>query len=695
MPPRSLTPPPRWAIGVVVGAALTALDVALAGGRLGAVAVSAGLGVGLGGLVALAWALAAALAGRLPRLAGRALYVVIGLAGAVWLVDALGALARLDGPHAGLAFAAIGARLGGGLALAAVLAALQPAPDRPRGLAGARPRLAAAALARSSPPRSRSSTGTSSSAPTPRPTPRSASPRSAASSPRAGCALRRRGPRLRRGLALVAAFAAAAPFVALHHGADRTLAAVRAAPLGALALDALRGLTDVDGDGASNLLGGGDEAPLDGEVIRHPPPPVVAAAPADPWPAALPPAPTRPAPLSVVLITIDTLRPDRMGLYGHTRATTPRLDAFARGAVRFDRAYTPGAWTSLAISSLLRGLPPRALRWTRLAETNRFRLLRDWRHAELAPGERLRLMFGLPIDDPRPPLPEQLARRGMHTIAVVDDGYSRFLSEEMGTDRGFVDFRTVDALPADRRDDAGTTDLALAALRERPADRRFFMWVHYFGPHDPSTRREGAPWYGEGVAEGYDHEIAYADAQVGRLLRVLDNVDEPLAVIVTSDHGELLLERRRLHGIELHPSLVRVPLLLRAPGLAPGASEAVVGLVDVAPTVLALTGTPAPTWMPGVDLRAAARGEVPARILTTDTWRFDRHGRAVYDQVGVLDGRHILVLDQVHNVRQLWSLDDLSHPAENLHGEVMAFDLEAALVDYLARTGGGRVRLFD
>lgn len=694
MPSRSLTPPPRWAIGVVVGAALTALDVALAGGRLGAVAVSAGLGVGLGGLVALAWALAAALAGRLPRLAGRALYVVIGLAGAVWLVDALGALARLDGPHAGLAFAAIGAGLGGGLALAAVLAALQPAPDRPRGLAGARPRLAAAALALVAAalalvdrhlfvgtyPEAHAALGLA----------------ALGGVIAAGwLALPPPGPRLRRGLALVAAFAAAAPFVALHRGANRTLAAVRAAPLGALALDALRGLTDVDGDGASNLLGGGDEAPLDGEVIRHPPPPVVAAAPADPWPAALPPAPTRPAPLSVVLITIDTLRPDRMGLYGHTRATTPRLDAFARGAVRFDRAYTPGAWTSLAISSLLRGLPPRALRWTRLAETNRFRLLRDWRHAELAPGERLRLMFGLPIDDPRPPLPEQLARRGMHTIAVVDDGYSRFLSEEMGTDRGFVDFRTVDALPADRRDDAGTTDLALAALRERPADRRFFMWVHYFGPHDPSTRREGAPWYGEGVAEGYDHEIAYADAQVGRLLRVLDNVDEPLAVIVTSDHGELLLERRRLHGIELHPSLVRVPLLLRAPGLAPGASEAVVGLVDVAPTVLALTGTPAPTWMPGVDLRAAARGEVPARILTTDTWRFDRHGRAVYDQVGVLDGRHILVLDQVHNVRQLWSLDDLGHPAENLHGEVMAFDLEAALADYLARTGGGRVRLFD
>lgn len=690
--PATLPTPPRWPIGAALAALLAALDVALASGRIGAVAVAAGLGAALGCLLALAWTLAAALAGRLPRWAGLALYAALGLAGAAWLVDALGALARLDGPHAALAIAAIVAALAGGLAAAAALAALHPTPDRPRGLAGARPRTAAVALviaaaALALVDRTRF-VGTYPEA------------HAALGLAGLGCLIAAAwillpppGRRLRRGLALAVALGAAAPFVALHRGADRTLAAVRAAPLGALALDTIRALTDVDGDGASNLLGGGDEAPLDGEIVRHPPP--KPPKPADPWPAALPPTPTTPAPMSVVLITIDTLRPDRMGVYGHTRDTTPRLDAFARDAVRFDRAYTPGAWTSLAISSLLRGLPPRALRWTRLAETNRFRLLRDWRRAKLMPGERLRLMFGLPIDDPRPPLPEQLARRGLHTIAVVDDGYSRFLSEEMGTDRGFADFRSVDGLPPERRTDAGTTDLALAALRERPADKRFFMWVHYFGPHDPSTRRDGAPWYGEGVAEGYDHEIAYADAQVGRLLAVLDNVDEPLAVIVTSDHGELLLDQRRLHGIELHPSLVRVPLLLRAPGLTPGASDAVAGLIDVAPTVLALTETPAPTWMPGLDLRAAAQGEARPRILTTDTWRFDRHGRAVYDQVGVLDGRHILVLDQVHNVRQLWSLDDLRRPPENLHGEVMAFDLEAALVDYLARTGGGQVRLFD
>src|SRR5690606_3721838 len=104
-----------------------------------------------------------------------------------------------------------------------------------------------------------------------------------------------------------------------------------------------------------------------------------------------------PAPLSVVLISIDTLRADRMSLYGYGRDTTPSIDEWAKNATRFDRAYTGGPWTSLALSSMFRGVYPRRLEWTFLWETTRLRLLR--RGEPTMPGERKVKVYATPIDD--------------------------------------------------------------------------------------------------------------------------------------------------------------------------------------------------------------------------------------------------------------------------------------------------------
>lgn len=678
--------PPRWPATTVIAALAAAADALVTGAAPLTALYALGLGAALGLVIGLVWTLLGAALARLPdrihRVAAPLAHAALGLAGGLWLADALGALARLGGPHHALALAAlIGAPLAG-LALALALAALHPAPAGPL---ARHPRLTTAALL----------IGAAALTAADRRLfvdlyPDAHAALRVAAILLAAAALHRWRParRPRLALALGTLALAALAFTALHRDADRPLGQLHAAPHAALALDALRALTDLDRDGASHLLGGADTAPFDPAIITPAPPP-----PPDPYPSALPPLPTAPPTQSVVLITIDTLRPDRMSLYGHPRLTTPHLDAFAQNALRYDRAYTPGAWTSLAISSMLRGLPPRQIRWTRLAETNRFRLIRHWQTTPLEDGERLRLMFGLPLEDPRPPLPEQLARRGLHTIAVVDDGYSRFLSAEMGTDRGFADFRSVDTLPRPRRTDAGTTDLALAALADRPQGRPYFMWVHYFGPHDPSTRRRGAPWYGDGIADAYDHEIRYADLHLGRLLTHLDALPDPPAVVITSDHGEIIGDTRRLHGIELHPTVLHIPLVIRAPGLTPGQTDRLASLVDLAPTILALTTTPAPAWMPGVDLTAPV--EPPARIITTDTWRYDRHGQPVYDQTATLDGRHMLILDRVRNTRRLWALDDHARRPTDLRGETPADALEAALDAYLTRTAGGRVDLHD
>src|SRR5690606_28937573 len=136
--------------------------------------------------------------------------------------------------------------------------------------------------------------------------------------------------------------------------------------------------------------------------------------------------------MSVILITVDTLRPDRMGVYGAKRDTTPNLERWTAGALRFDRAYTAGAWTSLALSSLFRGVYPRRLSWTWVYETNKFRPVTRPFQGQLRKGEKARKVFGSPIHDPRLTLGHYLRRRGMATVAVVDDGHSMFLEPELG-----------------------------------------------------------------------------------------------------------------------------------------------------------------------------------------------------------------------------------------------------------------------
>lgn len=666
-------------------ALLAALDAASAGPAVAAYA--AGLGVALGALGGLAWAGLGSTLTRLPRPLALLPWLAPGALLGWWLIEALGARARLGGPHHDLAVFALLAAAGLTVALGALLAGLQPVAGAPDGLlARGRGRVAllvalpVLALAAAWIDRTRF-VGLYPAAHTAL---RLLTLGAAVAA--AGLVRRRPLPRPARvALLALAAGLAGLPFFALHRDADRPLGALAARPLPGLMLDAARALTDVDRDGASALLGGGDRdafaAPAE--------PPAVPPAPG----AAVPPTPTGPAPTSVVLITIDTLRPDRMSLHGHPRRTTPAIDAFAEGALVFERAVTPGGWTSLAISSLMRGVAPRRLRWTKVVETSDYRLTK-WRdRATLDRRLRLRMMFGLPLDDPHPPLAARLADRGMHTVAVVDDGYSQFLSAGLGAGQGFADFRSVDDLPKPRRTDRGTTDLALAALDARPPEQRFFLWVHYFGPHDPTRRHPDAEWYGAGVADGYDHEVAYADRQVGRLLERLDAIAaaEPLAVVLTSDHGEAFYARRRMHGLGLQPAVLRIPLIVRAPGVAPGRSPAPATLLDVHPTLLALTDTPPGPGLDGMDLRRLP----PDRVVTADTWRYDRDGEPVWDKAAATDGRHVLRLDRVRNLRAVWAMDDLSHAPDDLTGLVDAAHLEAALGRYLDATGGGRVILVE
>jgi arylsulfatase A-like enzyme len=429
-------------------------------------------------------------------------------------------------------------------------------------------------------------------------------------------------------------------------------------PYPSLMLSSARRLTDFDGDGFSGFFGGGDCAPFDetrGPTGRDIPgngidencmagdAPLI---PADAlgW---LPEG-DGPSPVDVVLVTVDSLRADRVGAYGYGRATTPNLDRWAQQAQRFERAYTVAGWTSLAVSSLLRGRYPRHLRWTPVVETTTFRLVRSSSGPTLEPGEGIRLGFSLPLDDPHPTLATRLSARGMATAAVVDDGFSSFLSSEAGQAAGFDTYREMDHAPSTRPSDAGTVDVALELLDELARGRPFFLWVHLFGVHAPSETHDGAPRFGSTASDRYDHEVAFADAQLGRLLDAVDALEprRSVAVVVTSDHGETITTGTRMHGFDLREDVLRIPLFVRAPGWAPGVRRHPATLVDLMPTILALTETPAPDWLDGENLaRQASPGD--RRVLFADVWRSGTDGTRTMDRVVAFDGEARLTLDRI------------------------------------------------
>ncbi|HEX5758149.1 MAG TPA: sulfatase-like hydrolase/transferase, partial [Thermoanaerobaculia bacterium] len=299
---------------------------------------------------------------------------------------------------------------------------------------------------------------------------------------------------------------------------------------------------------------------------------------------------------SVLLVTLDTVRADRLGCYGGS-AATPALDRLAREGVRFAAASTPAPLTLPAHASLLSGLLP--------------------------PAHGLRNNGAGAFPAGRPTLATALAARGYRTAAFVG---AFVLDRRFGLGRGFelyddeVDRGPASApsLEAERRGDV-VVDRALAWLAAEGDDRPFLLWVHLYDAHAPYA--PPPPFRDRHAGDPYAGEVAFADAQVGRLLAALDRLGlaGDTVVAVAADHGEALGEHGELtHGFFLYEPTLRVPLLLRAPGNFRGGTvvETPVGLADLAPTLSGLVGgglaVEAPAGLAGRDLSAALlAGEEP------------------------------------------------------------------------------------
>lgn len=307
---------------------------------------------------------------------------------------------------------------------------------------------------------------------------------------------------------------------------------------------------------------------------------------------------------NVLLITVDTLRPDALGwVAGRNR--TPTIDRLAASGFRFPAAVSPLPLTQPSHASLLTGLLPR-------------------RH-----GVRSN---GFLLDADIPTLGHRLRQQGYATAAFVS-GYP--LAAEGGLDGGFdhYDDDFVDGRPEapgqalERR----AVDTVTAALAwQRKAAAPWFLWVHFYDPHDPyeppEAFRDDRPSEDHNTTDhrsAYDGEVRAVDAALGELLAALGaskgGLPGDLLTVFTADHGESLGEHgESTHGFFIYESTMAVPLILSWPGhLEPGESDEPARLLDVAPTVLDLLGLPALDDIDGFSLRPMMEGKA---WLTPDAY---------------------------------------------------------------------------
>jgi arylsulfatase A-like enzyme len=347
----------------------------------------------------------------------------------------------------------------------------------------------------------------------------------------------------------------------------------------------------------------------------------------------------------IILITIDALRADRVSAYGWTRLTSPALDAFARDAVMFTNAIAQAPYTKASIASLMTGVYP-STHQTVTASVP---------FPEAMSGHVQTMPIASDVLPSRfVTIAEAMQEAGYRTIGMTTNP---FLSASFGFDQGFDEFTFFagqDFLPGNLLVEAALA--AVAADRSRP----LFLWVHFMEPHSPYVPPPlvhgmfpvaGSPkpiaadiaipgWLVPGQPRdlriyetAYDEEIATVDLDVDMLLRGLRGLRDPsrMVVLVTADHGEQFLDHGGWeHGSTLYDELIRVPLVVKAPGFRPRVVGTQVQLIDLYPTILAFAGDDLPggPGRPLVDLMAgSARGERPALAEIVGTARAVRsHG---------------------------------------------------------------------
>jgi arylsulfatase A-like enzyme/Flp pilus assembly protein TadD len=316
-------------------------------------------------------------------------------------------------------------------------------------------------------------------------------------------------------------------------------------------------------------------------------------------PPVVTPPPTRP---SLVFVTMDTTRRDRIGAYGYAFAHTPNVDRFAAEGIRFDRAYATVPLTIPAHASIFTGVYP-------------------MKHGVHSNGDGV-------LPESFPTLAELLQASGYATAASVsafvttrawnfDQGFDTYLDDLSGKEKAN---RWRQERPANE-----VVDDAIGWLMAQSMDRPTFLWVHLYDPHRPYDAP--AAWKEQLPERPYDAEIAFMDEQIGRLRAAVDQRGAPTAWMLLADHGEALGEHGEDdHGLFLFEPTAAIPfVIVPTDPVDVHVSETVASGVDVVPTALAMAGLPAPSGLDGANLLApGARDAVHLEAFSAQQ-RFGYH----------------------------------------------------------------------
>ncbi len=372
---------------------------------------------------------------------------------------------------------------------------------------------------------------------------------------------------------------------------------------------------------------------------------------------------------NVILLTIDTLRPDHLGCHGYDRPTSPAMDVFCRNSTDFTEVIAQSSRSIRSIPAMLTGLYPSQIAygpeylWPTLRESN-------------------------------DTLAEQLGEAGYHTSVVMGTDYFERI------DGFFQGFEQVEESPAYRPPRSWPVTRGLRELDRLTASQRpFFLWVHLFNVHEEYLWDGTPSRFGPRAKDEYDTEILLADEEIGRVLDAIEarGLFEESVVVIASDHGEAFGEHNnRGHSRTLYEEEVKAVTMIRAPGFEPRTVDDRIALFDLFPTILNLARIPSPRAIPARSLVPQMRGEPanPERVIFSELMP---DGLYPFDQKAIYRGDHKLIWWTREGTNQLFDLsadpgelNDLADEDEKT-AEELAYSMRA----WLAQMGRPDNRTHD
>lgn len=329
---------------------------------------------------------------------------------------------------------------------------------------------------------------------------------------------------------------------------------------------------------------------------------------------------------NVILISLDTLRADRLGAYGYSRDTSPTIDALANEGAIFYNHVSVSSWTLPTHVSIFSGLYPTTHGVTR---------------------------DGMKIGKDTDLMAEVLARSGYRTFAFTGGHY---VGKRYGFDRGFESYLNSDGMTIDsKRGFYSSIKLTMQKVKELSKEERFFIFLHTFDIHCPYNPPEpyyslfksdgaatieadkcGVTFYNKRgvskeealyISDRYDGSIRWADDNLKLLLDFLKSEDlyDNTIIIITSDHGEEFLEHGQIgHQESLHRELLMTPLIITGPGVKRSKIASPVSQIDILPTLLDLIKVTIPADVQGLSLVPYVHGSVKEDLTRPHFSELDR-----------------------------------------------------------------------